>query len=141
MELEELNKRVKELEEQVERNKKRISRLEEGKGKVMKEKAKPLTLPEFMRNKDPSTHKGKFLLIGYFLEKYRAKEGFKTKDIKERYKKCNFDLPANPYDIISKSAGEGLFFEKEEEKGSNVWALTKTGEEKVEEEFISKEED
>ncbi len=125
--LEDFEKRLENMEE-------RISELEEE--AIFNEEAmdKSLTLPEFMRDKDVRYHKDKILRIAYYLEKYKDMGSFKTADIKEGYKKCRFDLPANITDIASKLVGDGLFGE-EKEGGTKKWFLTKTGVNEVEEEI------
>ena len=134
-----MNRDNKELRQKLQEYGERIEKLEEAvfkdTGTLEPRSKKKLSLVEFLNDHNVSTHKEKILVIGYYLENYKDQDNFTSEEIKSHYKKAKLKPPANPSDIIFKTAGEGYLMEDGESNGVKKWILTRTGEYKVTDEL------
>lgn len=122
-EMREIKKRLNKLEEAVFQESDKASTPDRG---------KRISLAEFMRDYEASSHKETVLVVARYLENHEGQANFSSADIEDYYRKAKIKPPANPTDIISKSAGDGYIMEDGEENGMKKWMLTRTGEQKVE---------
>lgn len=128
------------MSEEIEKLKERVNSLEEAVfgdgGESSENNSKRLSLSEFLQKHDISNHKKKTQVIGYYLEKKKEMENFTSEDIEEAYRRAKIKPPANPSDIISKSAGDGKIMEQEDDSDDlKHWVLTRSGEDRVENEL------
>lgn len=126
---------TKDLEERVEDLERRVRKLEQRDtgANSQKREGKPVALPEFKQDFEPSTYADKATVVSRYLEKHEDMEGFTVDDLKDGFRKCKWKTPANMSDVVSKAAGRrGLFMEIGEKDGKKKWMLTETGEEHVE---------
>lgn len=112
---------------------KRIAALED----IMKSKPellkKELSIKEFILSKKPQDDVQRTLIIGYYLEKYRAMTSYNAKDLEDGFREAKERVPENINYKVIKNIKKGLMMEAKEEKDNlKAWHLTGSGERFVE---------
>ena len=129
-----LTKRIDDLEE-------RVSGLEAKKGVEGNDplaSTKKLSLKEFLISKKPSDDVKKALAIGYYLEKFEGLTSFNAGDLESSFERAKEKKPLNINDKVNMNIHNGYMDEVAEKKDSRkAWHLTSTGEQFVENNFIT----
>ncbi|RYJ08280.1 hypothetical protein ELS19_17140 [Halogeometricum borinquense] len=88
-------------------------------------------LRSFVEEWDPTTHKERAVVIGYFIEHGRGDGKFTMEDIAEGYRECKIPEPANMSDVLSNAEDSGLLMRSGKEGRLQNWMLTADGEQFV----------
>lgn len=120
-----LRERVQQLEERLETIEKRFES-----GDVPRETA---DLRAFIEWVDPSTHIEHVVTIGYHLEIQQGHENFTVEDIKEGYRTCKIQKPANTSDVLANAEKHSWLMRDGKDEHYQLWMLTREGEQYVEE--------
>lgn len=89
---------------------------------------KPVSIKEYLIDKNPQTANDRALTMGYFLENISGQEQFNVEDIKGCFRMAKIPAPKNVNDIINKNIAKGFMMESGKSGGVKSWVLTATGE-------------
>lgn len=89
---------------------------------------KPVSIKEYLIEKNPQTANDRALTMGYFLENISGQEQFNVEDIKGCFRSAKIPAPKNVNDIINKNISKGFMMESGKSGGVKSWVLTATGE-------------
>jgi hypothetical protein len=92
------------------------------------QKTKPVSIKEYLIDKNPQTANDRALTMGYFLESVSGQEQFNVEDIKACFRMAKIPAPKNVNDIINKNIAKGFMMESGKSGGVKSWVLTATGE-------------
>ena len=106
-------------------------------GRNIRSSGKKLSVREFMNDYDTSSHRKKFLVIGYYLEKYESYDNFTSSDLENYYRRAKVQISSNTSQFINECAKKGWMMEGGErtEDNEKTWIVTQTGEAKVQNDF------
>lgn len=116
--LTELESRVSQLEGELNRNEHQVSKTD---------------LRSFVEESDPTTHKERAVVIGYFIENSRGQSKFTKEEISEGYQECKIPEPANMSDVLANAEESGLLMRSGKDGRLQNWILTADGEQFVSE--------
>lgn len=121
-----------EIRKKIEEHEKRISDLE-NLAKEKPQQLKKFSPKEFILQKKPQDDLQKTLVLGYYLEHYRAISPFAAKDLEKIFREAKEPIPKNINDNVNKNIGKGFMMDAESKKDKKkAWTLTGTGERFVE---------
>lgn len=126
-EVEELRSQMNQLQERVTELERRLDGDEEP------EAAEGIR--EFVESFDPSSHTERALSIAYYLETYRDKEEFTVGDIEDGYQECRVKPASNMSDVLGRMEGRDWLLRDGTNGQTQLWRLTATALETVEEEI------
>jgi hypothetical protein len=92
------------------------------------QETKPVSIKEYLIDKNPQTANDRTLTMGYFLESISGQEQFTAEDIKGCFRMAKIPAPTNVNDIINKNIAKGFMMESGKSGGVKSWVLTATGE-------------
>ena len=96
---------------------------------------------ELLQEVNPDTSAKKTTTLGYYLEKYRAKDSFTVGDIKKIYIEAREPIPTNIAVDIREAIKKGWVMElPSKEKGKRIYTLTAKGQEAIKNKFMKSEE-
>ncbi len=96
---------------------------------------KPLSIREFLNEKNPNSDTDKTLAMGYYLEKYKGLTPFNKNDLKKIFIEAREKIPLNINDKINLNIRKGYIMEVGEKEGFKAFQLTNSGEKYVENNF------
>jgi hypothetical protein len=112
----------------LEDHERRIRRLEGSSAPKPLSFAKPVSIREFILEKQPKNDVERTLVIGYFLEHDRTLGSFNTKDLAEAFREAKENIPANVNLAVIRNVQKGFFMEAGEKRnGLKAWTLTNGG--------------
>jgi hypothetical protein len=124
-----LNLRLTDLEERVERLEKQLA----GEGAAGVARARRLSAKEFILTKSPKSETQKVVTLAYFLEHEEGMTSFNVADLEKAFRAAREKLPKNMNDAVNKNITRGFVMAASEKKDSKkAWQLTSTGERFVE---------
>lgn len=124
---------IEELQRQIESLESRVARLETLADDDPDSLAPEADLRSLSESFDPSTHPERALVIGYYLEEVEGQDGFTTPDIRDGFRDCRMNLPANMSDVLGACDERDWFVSYEEEGQTQLRHITPEGIEYVEE--------
>ncbi|MFB6199260.1 MAG: hypothetical protein ABEJ83_00140 [Candidatus Nanohaloarchaea archaeon] len=93
------------------------------------------SVAEFMARHEASTHNDKVLVMGYYLEHIEGEENFTSGELEDYYRKTKLKAPKTIAVPLNHNAKKGLIMEDGEDGQTKEWILTRSGEQKVENEL------
>ena len=95
--------------------------------------AKPTSVREFVKSKQPKTGIDTTQLIAHYLEKFDGVSPLNLEDLTRGFAEAKEPLPSNPSDTVYKNIRRGFLTEAKEKKGgTKAWIVTNSGERFVE---------
>jgi hypothetical protein len=97
------------------------------------------SIVEFIREKQPSSHVDKLLVVAYYLEGFKGYQNFTIQDIQSAFTQARLSLSSNTAAFISECVRQGLLLELDSKKdGLKAYRLTISGIDRVEKGRLSK---
>jgi hypothetical protein len=133
---ENIDKRIEVMSKKLEDHERRISEIE----KMLYQRPqrptlKPLSIREFLAQKNPKTDTDKILAIGYFIEKHENVPPFNRRDLKNCFQRARESLPSNLNQFINENIKRKYIMEAGEKDNLKAFVLTTSGEKFVESNF------
>lgn len=101
--------------------------------------AKPLSLKEFIIDRDPANGVQMTLTVGYYLETREGITPFNTADLEVAFRAAREPVPSNLNDKANMCVRNGHFMEDKDKKNNlKAWVVTRTGEDIVRQGFNKK---
>lgn len=127
MNLEELTKKVSDLEKRIEKiEQDNSSNTDNSVKSVQKERQQSIV--EFLKEKNPTVVRDKALVFAVYYEKNSNSEAFGTEDLLTLWRQAKEPKPANINDLINQNVKKGFMAEEsKKEKGKKRWYVTSTG--------------
>lgn len=85
------------------------------------------TLADFIEEKNPSSHKERATVIGYYLEEFEGQDTFTVTDIEDGYRRARTSLPANMSDVLGDAEDEDWVMRVGDSGQTKVRQLTGDG--------------
>lgn len=94
--------------------------------------SKPMSIKEFILEREPQSDIQKALAIGYYLEKYEGLLSFNVRDLADGFRAAKEAVPGNVGDKVQANIRKGHMMEaKDKKENLKAWMLTSTGEKHV----------
>lgn len=95
---------------------------------------KPLSLVEFMKEKNPKSHPTIITCFGYYLEKFKGLKNFGRDELVSCYAEAKMPQSTNTSQMINNAISNGHLMESQEksEEGKKRYVVTQSGEAFVE---------
>jgi hypothetical protein len=123
---------IKAIKKSLDEYERRISSVENLEQKKSSELKKPLSVKEFILQKQPRGDVQKTLVLGYHLEHYRSISPFNVDDLEKLFREAKEAVPKNINDKVYLNIEKGFMMEAEGKKDKKkAWTLTVTGEKYV----------